>query len=336
MQLFSINTHHGYLNTDITIEWLYGSPENDSYIIRYEYCDIPKTDNIGSVIPKGGNILFLSTHKKETFKAKCAGHCKFIAVADDYVQEEVVYIEDAIKLGGSRVKDAFIFDETPWTFVTTTDRLYIINRETGEERVEHGISPEIINKILYYGHFGKPCNYFLFQTKRDYAIFNVMTGKIVFRFVKHIYSNNHLVIYKDVDSVHVYDYISGKEIVNFCGQYSFGRRFYYVKDNKLYGLSLYSSGIHEFNYVGEVQEGDMLIGSGFLRLENDEAEKKRYIYLSLDGNGNSITKTEIVLPYYIESWIGEKSHYFQKAKETYIKFQEENRKLLSNYPNIKN
>ena len=47
-----------------------------------------------------------------------------------------------------------------------------------------------------------------------------------------------------------------------------------------------------------------------------------------------MTKTELVLPYYIESWEDQKTLFYQKLKSMYLQFKEENRNILVKYPNI--
>ena len=119
MAKFTVNTHKAYLNNEIIIK-----AEGKITLVdiitgeKYEFRDELKT--------------FLS-----------AG--KHILKSGDY--EEEINIEDAIKLGGSDVKKAFVFDYNPWVFVTTKDRLYITNVETNEEKVEFNITPDEIMSL---------------------------------------------------------------------------------------------------------------------------------------------------------------------------------------------
>jgi hypothetical protein len=307
MATFTVNTHHAYLNNDIVIKF------NGQIIIE---------DTI--------------TGQKYEVKNEMKTHLsagRHILKSDEH--EEEILIEDAIKLGGSRVKNAFVFDRNPWVFLTTKDRLYITNTDTHDEKVEHKITPDEIMSLPPYN--GKLTEYFLFKTHDDFAIYNVLTGKIVLQFSNHIFSNGHLVIYKQKDSILVYDFRINKAIVHFEGQYSFGRnKFFFVKEKHFHGLNLFTSYINTISYVGDVKDSDMLLGNYLLRLNDDYSYKKGYTYFSL-GNGesnNSMSKTVITSPYYIESWNGEITPHFSRAKEDYSQFDEERRKIRPSYPNI--
>ena len=62
---------------------------------------------------------------------------------------DTLYIEDAIKLGGSKIKHnaSFVSEITPWIVITMKDRLYFHNRETKSEYVEYNLSPASIKHI---------------------------------------------------------------------------------------------------------------------------------------------------------------------------------------------
>lgn len=168
MKSFTVNTHHAYLNTDICIH----------------------NNTIKPIVVKD-----LTTSEEWH-----VNHDKLIRLSSgEHILESgdtksKIIIEDAIKLGGSTIKKAFVFDDNPWVFLTTKDRFYAENMDTGEEKVEHCITPNTITSLGQY--YGKPCEYFLFNTKKDYSIYNVETGKLIITFSDHIYSNNHLVIYR--------------------------------------------------------------------------------------------------------------------------------------------
>ncbi len=152
MRLFTISTHRAYLNTDITIEWLYSNSDKKTYCLSYSH-----------KYGKNSVELKLSPHNKKTIKIKEAGCFVFSANCNGIKQEENVLVENAIKFGGSSLKNAFVFDDNPWVFITTKDRLYATNTETGEEKVEFGLTPE---KIITLGRYScAPNEYFLFETK---------------------------------------------------------------------------------------------------------------------------------------------------------------------------
>ena len=306
MDNFSLNTHHAYLNNDI----------------------IFKSNGSVSIVDK---VTGKEYHFTDELKTRlCAGRHVFACGN----QEEEVYIEDAIKLGGGRIKGAFVFDDNPWIFVTTKDRLYITNKETKEEKLEYSITPDSIKdlgKQYAFEHF----QYFLFQTKNDYAVYDVLYGKIIYSFDNHIYSNYRLVIYKKENGIEVYDFRQKKVVVYFEGQYSFGNKFYFVKERKLYGLNTSSSFINVIDFVEEIGEEDLLLGNYLLKLEKDYSEKKEYSYFGLGNGENNMNKTKLIFPYYIENWKGEDTKSFQRTRDSYNKFKEENKGLLSDNSNIK-
>ncbi len=55
-------------------------------------------------------------------------------------------VEDGYKYGGSKLKNAFIFDNCPWLFIVMNDRTYFYNRKTQEGYVE-AISPDKITVL---------------------------------------------------------------------------------------------------------------------------------------------------------------------------------------------
>lgn len=57
-----------------------------------------------------------------------------------------IYVEDGYKFGGSKFKNAFIFDNTPWCFIIMNDRTYFYNRDSGYGYVET-LSPTNIEII---------------------------------------------------------------------------------------------------------------------------------------------------------------------------------------------
>jgi len=303
MAAFTVNTHHAFLNNEVIIKSNgFISIEDTCTGNKYEF-----TDELHTHLAAGLHILKTENHAEE------------------------ITIEDAIKLGGSQIKKAFIFDDNPWIFVTTKDRLYIENRETGEERVEYNITPDSINQLESYN---SPCDFFLFQTRNDFAIFNALTGKFIFCFIEHIFSNNHLVIYKTDNGVDIYDYVKEEKIECFEGQYScYGHFFYYVKDKKLQQINLKNSDINTIEYVGEISGEDVLHDNYLLKLASDFTDRKTYHYYCLENEKKEITKTIFTLPYYVESWNGKKS--FRGAEDLYTEFKEKYSSVFSDFPNVK-
>ena len=302
--VFTVNSHHAYLNSDIIISCNgHISLEDTSTGNKYDVID--------------EQIIHLT-----------AGH--HILKTKDH--EEEIIIEDAIKLGGGRIKNAFVFDGNPYIFVTTKDRLYISNIETGDEKVEYNITPDSIVSLGKYN--GKPCEYFLFQTNKDYSIYNVNTGKVVFTFLNHIYTNNHLVIYKSEQTVIVYDYRLEKVIIEFEGQYSFDSKLFFVKEGKLYALNLSSSYINTIDFVGKVENNYVLYNNNLVKLVSDYLEQKTYKFFSLGNGEKYMEETSFTFPYYIESWSGHSFGILESLKSELDQFRVKH-KTTKDYPNIK-
>ena len=135
MGIFQVHPHFGYLNSDVKLvnNGVDALRVKDS-VLGQEY-DIPAKSSI---------CIRLS-----------AGEHRFVSKAEEGIVETVV-VEDAIKLGGSKQKNTYIFDETPWAVMVMLDRTYFFNRETNERYIEHGLVPEEViflnqNYLLFFG-----------------------------------------------------------------------------------------------------------------------------------------------------------------------------------------
>ena len=307
MAIFSVSTHHAYLNNTI-------------------------------VLKAEGNIIVIDTMTQQEyeFDSEMEIHLsagRHVLKADKH--EEVVIIEDAIKLGGSEIKKAFVFDNSPFIFVTMRDRLYMANVKTQMESIEYGITPDDITNLSPLA-YDESNSFFLFKTQEDFAIYDALKGCIIFKYTGHIYANRRLVIFKKDKEIKVYDYHSCITIASFDGQYSFGSKFYYVKDKQLYGLNLNTAYINMIPYVGNVDNDDILYKNSLLKLELDLPKCKNYLYIPL-GNGereDSMSKTKLTSTYYIEKWCQEYSPHFIRVKEEVDKFRVENNENSSSFPNV--
>lgn len=304
-----VNTHHAYLNTDIILSSELQSVEIIDELTGIEYHLAGKPLNV----------------------RLCAGkHWLYSRTLNEGLSIE---IEDAIKLGGSNLKDTYVFDENPWVFVVTKDRLYVTNIETNEEKVEYNLSPDEIHAYSKYD--GKTCDFFLFKTQQDYSIYNVSTGAFVVRFTNHIFSNSHLVIYKEEDNVIVYDYRCKEVVVEFDGQYSIGSQLFFVKDKMLFGFDLSSNHIIKIKSVGKVECNDLLVNNFLLKLHYvSNNNNKNYLLYSLGNGETSITRTLITVPYFISSLFGVPTFEYAKLVEQYKTFLEEQKEILSNNSNF--
>lgn len=305
MRKIKVNTHHAYLNTEIIISST--SPADDliDQLTGDNYC-----------ISNEPIIIRL-----------CSGEHRLYSKSLN--EEVIIFIEDAIKLGGGCIKCKFVFDNNPWIFITTGDRIYAANIENGEEKVEYNISPKDITPLN--DESGISSEYFLFQTNNDFAIYNVDKDEFVFKFDNHIFSNHHLVIYQYEENIIVYDYKDNSIVVEFSGMYSFSRnRLYFVKDNELHSLDLECSYMHTFKEVGEVNDKCYLHKNLFVRLKTDDNSQKIYEFYNL--NENNIKEIIFKLPCYIDSFKGsKKTKEYDAMCEFLNNYKEESNELLKNH-----
>ena len=127
MRVF-IHPHKGYLNTKFQIR--NAEKDNISYKV---YDEINNCVSEGVVAPNEPHGVIMPS----------AGEFKItINNEADYN----IFVEDAFKYGGNTLKKAFVFDNTPWSFVVMHDRTYFYNRDTEESYVEP-ISPDDIEEI---------------------------------------------------------------------------------------------------------------------------------------------------------------------------------------------
>lgn len=125
-------------------------------------------------------LLSPGDYKSSTFPA--GKHKLTVRSESGYVSEETFVVEDAFKFGGSVMKESFIFDGNPWAILVMKDRTYFFNEQTGEQFVEHNLSPDKVEEL-------SP-DYLLFSTEGDYSLFSLqkMSIEITFPSSKVVYS----------------------------------------------------------------------------------------------------------------------------------------------------
>ena len=127
----TIHPYKGYLNTKF--HFYAKGAENVSY-------SVISLDKEGKQTIKSG---IFAPNVPHSIKLNEAG--SFRVDFNDGTSTTVT-VEDGYKFGGSKHKKSFIFDETPWCFITMNDRTYFYNRETEEGYVE-SISPDEIEVV---------------------------------------------------------------------------------------------------------------------------------------------------------------------------------------------
>ena len=127
MAKLSVHPHRGYLNTKFSIQ----SFAKEKKIVYIYPIDNPDCDK--SVIRP---ILLNEETLRTDYVFKVPGRYA-IMLLDDESSSIEIEVKDAIKFGGSKHKNSYVFDETPWCFIVMKDRTYFYNRENGEEYVEN-------------------------------------------------------------------------------------------------------------------------------------------------------------------------------------------------------
>ena len=154
-----------------------------------------------------------------------AGEHILYTEVDNTKQQETVFIEDGIKLGGGTIKKAYVFDNSPWCFVVLNDRTYIYNLVSQKTRLEYNLCPGIITPL--------GGNYFLFCTGDDYSIFDADSHSSILDFQHHIYSNDHIVAYEDDGKLVIRNYRSYEVIRSIASDaYSFDSDILYIYEDK--------------------------------------------------------------------------------------------------------
>lgn len=209
MALFQVHPHFGYLNSDVKLI-------NDSGSL---ICVKDTTEGIMYEIPASSNI---------SIRLTAGEHC-FIA---DEVEnhQEIVFVEDAIKLGGSREKKTFIFEGTPWTLMVMLDRTYFFNRNTNKQYIEHGLAPDMIK-------FLTP-DYLLFVSEKDNSIFSLDNLSVVKTIGDSIllYSNIHYAVFSSGDDIILFslDHNEEKVCTIKCNDYMVDKAnemlYYHIED----------------------------------------------------------------------------------------------------------
>lgn len=299
-----VNTHHAYLNTNVILS-----------------CDIPVFDLVdeqnGDVYTINGSPICINLSSGRHL-------LKSISLNEDVC----IFVEDAIKYGGSKLEKAFVFDDSPWVFATTKDRLYIHNIENDYEAVEYGVIPEDIQCLGSY--HDKPSDCFLFKTKNDFCVFDVTKGNFQIQFSNHIYSNSRLVIYKNNGRIIVFDFRKGETVIEFCGLYSFGKNFYFIKDNVLNALDLFTNKMSRILSVGCVNERCVLSGNVLIKLQADCVKNKKYQIFLLEGDNGKTEEFTIEIPFYIESWEGVQTTEYRDLCEYFAELSKKTRVVLEN------
>ena len=120
-------------------------------------------------------------------------------------QSLVFQVEDALKFGGSKRKGYYIFDGNPWAIIVMKDRTYFLNGDTGEQFVEHNLSPDSIEELNN--------SYLLFSTGDDVSLFSLKSMSIerTMAGVTLIYNKKNHCVFSGRNGLTVYRFYSSAE-----------------------------------------------------------------------------------------------------------------------------
>ena len=145
---FIISTHVAYLNTPVYIK----SNMDHEIIVR--------CTSLGpiSLLPKESKMLDIYYNPGE------------IVFEYDGYQDKLI-VEDAYKFGGSKVKQTYISDKSPWCIIEMNDRTYFYNRMNKDEFLEYNFVPEKITFV------GEEC--ILASTESQHTLFSMQNRQPV-------------------------------------------------------------------------------------------------------------------------------------------------------------
>ena len=133
---------------------------------------------------------------------------KHVLSTEDNEEAACFVVEDALKFGGSERKASYIFDDNPWVIIVMKDRTYFFNQETGDQFVEHDMSPEKIEEINEA--------YLLFKSEEDISFFSLKTMAIEksVSSVLDVHNDGTYCIVETTSELVVYDLSPDKEFGN--------------------------------------------------------------------------------------------------------------------------
>ena len=201
---FKVFPHVAYLNNEVSItnisDWDLEVYDNDKFITTIQPHSVYKTQ-----FPAGNHKL---TGKHY------GGY--FLEDSEEFI------IEDAIKLGGGKIIDGYIFHS--WILVKMTDRMYFHNTITNEEVVEMNLVPDAIQSLSQ--------DLLLFWTKSEgYSIYSLSSLNTVAKFQNApIYiGQNSLVYLSSNDTISIFYYYGAT-----CQDYKYCKYALNQSDNVLH------------------------------------------------------------------------------------------------------
>ena len=117
-----------------------------------------------------GEILALSPGESKSSQYP-AGRYELLTKSFSGESDSAVFqVEDAWKFGGSEKKGSYIFDGNPWAVIVMKDRTYFFNGDTGEQFVEHNLSPNKIEELNQ--------DFLMFSTGKDISLYSLRSMSV--------------------------------------------------------------------------------------------------------------------------------------------------------------
>ncbi len=203
-QLFQIHPHHGYLNSEIKIA---NANHGECIKVKDSF-----NDKEYELAPASTTTIKLD-----------AGEHVFSTIGGGF--SDKVSIEDAIRLGGSKEKNTYVFEGTPWVLIVMLDRIYFFNRETNEQFVENNITPTHITFLSK--------DYLLFISNNNCSIFNLnkLSVEKTYRDSTFLFSNGSYAIIACPKKVVLYNLDSNspeESIELLCNAYALDKQNEYL------------------------------------------------------------------------------------------------------------
>ena len=263
----SIHPHKGYLNTDFHIH--YHGEENMSYIV------ISADDNSSHI--DEGRVFPNKPHK---LKINYAGKYE---VRFENGQTISLVVEDAYKFGGSKLKNAIVFDSCPWLFVVMYDRTYFHNRVTGEEYLET-ISPDKIIEVSD--------NHVLFETngQNESTLYSLVDQKPIAEFQDIIAYNPECIVFEENDEdktyICVYSITKDERVVKIAvDDYEvFGNELFFYHRNLIQKLSLSGEFQVDSLLLNHIGLPITFINKNLVATYRNRAKRTLFLYSIKDGS----------------------------------------------------
>lgn len=171
----AIHPYKGYLNTLFHVQ-VTGTDAVEYHVLRKSQSNDTEIGN-GKVYPN------------EPFSFQIPVPGEFLIECSDGTSVPLT-IEDGYKYGGSKFKNAFVFDNCPWVFIVMHDRTYFYNRMTHEAYVE-AISPDKITVLS--------SEYVILENKNhaERSIYSLTEQKPVLSISNIVFYNSEVIVWSE-------------------------------------------------------------------------------------------------------------------------------------------